>query len=197
MDTNIFRFINNLAQHSHSPDRVLVFYAKYGIVLFAVLLLLSFRNARKTNIGEVAKTIWTGSSAIVALGIAQLIGNQVNRPRPYATLDNVHLLIARTTDFSFPSDHATTVAAVAAGLLLLADRRLGLLAGGAALAMAFSRVYAGVHYPTDVLAGLATGAIVAALGARFATPLITRLLSRLTTTPLRALVTVSRDLPTV
>ena len=72
-------------------------------------------------------------------------------------MPTAHALIDRTSDFSFPSDHATTVGAVAAALWL-ANRRFGLVAGVLALLMAFSRVYVGVHYPGDVLGGLTLGA---------------------------------------
>jgi membrane-associated phospholipid phosphatase len=73
------------------------------------------------------------------------------------------LLVDKTTDFSFPSDHAVMAGAVAMGLFLV-SRRLGLVALVAALLMAFTRVYVGAHYPADVVAGLALGAVVVALG---------------------------------
>ncbi|GAC1361611.1 MAG: hypothetical protein NVSMB32_00820 [Actinomycetota bacterium] len=58
----------------------------------------------------------------------------------------MHLLLARTGDFSFPSDHAAVAGAVATALFLV-DRRIGLVAAILALAMAFARVYVGAHYP--------------------------------------------------
>ena len=48
--------------------------------------------------------------------------------------------------------------------LWLVDRRAGLVAGLLALAMACARVYAGAHYPGDVLGGLLVGSLVAAAG---------------------------------
>jgi membrane-associated phospholipid phosphatase len=83
--------------------------------------------------------------------------------RPYATHPHLVVLASRTSDFSFPSDHAVMAGAVASGLLLV-SRRLGLVAVAAAVLMAFSRVYIAAHYPWDVLAGLALGAAVALLG---------------------------------
>ena len=63
---------------------------------------------------------------------------------PYDALPHVLVLVSRTTDFSFPSDHAVMSGAVAAGVLL-ANRRIGLVAVVAALAMCFTRVYVGVR----------------------------------------------------
>jgi membrane-associated phospholipid phosphatase len=71
-------------------------------------------------------------------------------------------LATRSSDGSFPSDHA--VMADAAAGLWLASRVLGAIADAAAVLMAFSRVYIAAHYPWDVVAGLAFGALVAVLG---------------------------------
>lgn len=103
-------------------------------------------------------------------------------------MTNVHVLVDKTTDFSFPSDHATTAGAVAVGLLF-ANRRWGIVASALAVLTAFTRVYVGAHYPSDVVAGLALGGIVAAAGWFTIVPVLTRLAKRLTRTPLRPLLT--------
>jgi len=158
-------------------------YANDGIVLFALLLLCGFLLARhRRDITGVATSLWTGAAALIALALGQVIGNLVNRARPYDSLANVHLLVHRTTDFSFPSDHATVVGAVAAGLLFV-DRRLGVLATVAAAMMAFTRVYVGAHYPFDVVAGLALGAGVAILGRTLVVPFLGRLVGRVGSSP--------------
>lgn len=80
-------------------------------------------------------------------------------------------------DWSFPSNHAA-IAAAAAVAILLTDRRLGAVAVPAALLMAASRVWIGVHYPHDVLIGLVTGALVAlplTVAARRCAPAVARL----------------------
>jgi len=61
--------------------------------------------------------------------------------------------------------------------------------------MAFARVYVGVHFPGDVLAGLALGAGVAVLGGLVAVPLLARLVTALAGTPLRRLVVGGHDEP--
>jgi membrane-associated phospholipid phosphatase len=188
MDSSLFMSINRLAIRTGWAHAAMRFYADYGIVLFAVLLVVGYLGARRSGkVAGVAASVWAGGAALVALGIAQIVGGAVNRARPYAALPNVQVLIARTADFSFPSDHATTVGAVAVGLVFV-NRRLGAIALVAALAMAFARVYAGAHYPLDVVAGLALGGVIAAIGYRALVPMLTRLGAQLATSRLAPLV---------
>lgn len=96
----------------------------------------------------------------IADGTANLLKLLVNRPRPFVSVAHVSLLITRPASASFPSSHATTALA---GAVLLSwfwprSRRGFLLL---AIAIAFSRVYVGVHYPADVLAGAAIGTAIA------------------------------------
>ena len=187
MDTALFHWINDLAGTSPWLDNVISFYAKYGVVLFAVLLAGSYLEARhRDDIVRVAGTIWAGAAPLVALVVAQAVGRQIDRPRPYTSLQHVHVLVARSTDFSFPSDHATTVGAVAVALLV-ANRRYGVLAGAAAFAMVFAHVYVGAHYPSDVLAGILIGATVAVIGFRIVVPPFAASLRRVASTGIRPL----------
>lgn len=187
MDTSIYRWVNRLADHTHWLHGIARAYANYGVVLFALLLLVSFLDARRqSDFRQLGASVLAGVSTMVALGIGQVIGGAIDRARPYAVLTNVHVLVDKSTDFSFPSDHATMAGAVAVGLLL-ANRRWGTPAIALAVLMAATRVYVGAHYPGDVLAGLALGGVVAALGFLAATP-VAALVGRLARTPLRVLV---------
>lgn len=168
MDASLYRWFNRLADRTGWLHPAAVAYAKFGVGLLVLLLLAAWLIVRQDETEEqavvhMAGVAWAALSALVALGLNQVIGNLVGRARPYAALPGVHVLIARTHDFSFPSDHTCVMGAVAAGLWLV-DRRLGVVAGVAALAMAVIRVYVGVHYPGDVLAGLVVGGVVAAAG---------------------------------
>ncbi len=103
-----------------------------------------------------------GFSFLLGLALNQLILLFVHRMRPYdAGITN--LLIARSADYSFPSDHATAATAIAAAFLLHGMRRSGLAFLAAALLVIVSRVYVGTHYASDVLGGAVTGIIAAAL----------------------------------
>ena len=188
-DGAVFRWINRLADRTRWAHPLFRANASYGIVLFAVLLLITYINGRRhADLYGVASSVWAAGAALVALGIGQLIGGAVNRARPYRAMPNVHLLVDKTNDFSFPSDHATVAGAVAVGLLLT-NRRWGIVAVALAVLMAFTRVYVGAHYPSDVLAGLALGATVAVTGSIVLVPSLTRLAGRLRTTALGPLLT--------
>ncbi len=189
MDGSIFRWINRLADRTSWAHSVFKANATYGIVLFAVLLLVAYIEGRQhADLTAVAASVWAAIAALVALGVGQIIGGAVDRARPYDAMANVHLLVDKTTDFSFPSDHATVAGAVAVGLLF-ADRRWGIIATALAIVMAFTRVYVGAHYPGDVLAGLLLGGLVSTAGWFVIVPLLRRVATWLTATKLRSLVT--------
>jgi membrane-associated phospholipid phosphatase len=188
MDAAVFRAVNWVADHTpwaHGPAAA---FARYGIALFALLLVVSYLDGRRRRVTlTVAGTAWAAAAPLVALAVGQVIGHIVHRVRPYDALPGVHVLIARSADFSFPSDHATAAGAVAAGLLI-ANRRWGIVAAIAALLMAATRVYVGVHYPSDVLAGLALGALVAVGGAAVVVPALDRMARAAVRTRVRPLI---------
>lgn len=183
MDSSVFRWINRFADRTGWAHDFFLNYAKYGIALFAVLLVVAYLEARQSgDFRAVAGSVWAGGAALVALEVGQLIGGALNRARPYDAISGVHVLIDKTTDFSFPSDHATAAGAVAIGLLIT-NRRWGSVAAILAVMMAFTRVYVGAHYLSDVVAGLVLGGGVAAAGAVLIVPSLTRLVKRLSRTP--------------
>lgn len=188
LDASLFRAMNRLADRTSWAHGATVAYAKVGIVAFAAMLVLGWWTARSgADLDMMARVLWAGTGAVVALGLNQVIGGMVDRARPYATLPGVHVLVSRTSDFSFPSDHAVVVGAIATGLLL-AHRRLGSVAVVLALMMAAARVYVGAHYPADVVAGLGLGAVVLVAGGVLAVPLLHRVLGPVERSPLRPLI---------
>jgi undecaprenyl-diphosphatase len=177
----------------HEPVRL---YAKYGVVLFAGLLLLGWWVARRGTATGIAGTrtmaaaLWAPVGMLIAVGLNQPLSNGVHESRPYAVYPHALVLVAKSHDYSFPSDHAVMAGAVAAGLFLV-NRRLGVVAIAAALLMAFARVYVGAHFPLDVIAGLFFGAIVSVASYLAVRAVIEPLVRGLSRTPLRPLLTQS------
>ena len=187
-DRSWFLHVNSFARSTpwlHGPARG---YAGYGVVLFAALLLATWWTARAhRDVRAVAAALWAPVGALLALGLNQPIGRAVAESRPYAVLPHVLVLVPRTSDFSFPSDHAVMSGAVAAGILV-ANRRWGLVAVVAAVLMCLTRVYVGAHFPGDVMAGLLFGAAVSLAGYLLLRRLLERAVRMVAATPLRPLV---------
>ena len=190
MDRSLYKTINRFADRTGWAHGLMRFYAKDGVALFAVLLLIGWWLGRtsSTPIAKVSAAVWTGAGALLALAINQPIGATIDRARPYNAIANMHLLVDKTTDFSFASDHATIAGAVAAGLWLV-NRHLGIMATIAAVAMAFARVYVGAHYPGDVLGGLVLGAVVVVGLYKLAMIGLGPIATALARSPLRTLIT--------
>jgi undecaprenyl-diphosphatase len=96
----------------------------------------------------------------IALAVNQIVSHIWDRPRPFvAHPATVDVLMAYSRDASFPSDHAAAGFAIAT-VLWIVHRRWGALVLAAAVVMSYARVFVGLHYPGDVLAGAAVGVLV-------------------------------------
>ena len=127
-----------------------------GIIwILCGIAMLFFKRTRKYGI-----FVFAGLLCCELFG-NQIIKNIVCRPRP-CHIANVALLIDMPRGFSFPSGH-TFSSFVAATVIAKCDRRLGYAALTFASLIAFSRMYLYVHFPTDVLAGVACGIFFAFL----------------------------------
>ena len=92
-----------------------------------------------------------------------LLKNLVARTRPYEVVDGLHRIIEAQSDYSFPSGHTGSAFAVAVVVFLMCPRKIGVPVLAFAFVIAFSRLYVGVHFPTDVLGGALIGAVIAYL----------------------------------
>lgn len=165
MDVVITRWINAPAGGHPILDTVLVGFTQFGVPLIVLLTILQWWTRQdRTHVRHAA--LAAGLSFLLALAINQAILLFVHRVRPYDA-GITHLLVAPSTDWSFPSDHVTASMAVMAAFAMqrLPRRTLGLLV--LALMVCWSRIYVGTHYFTDVLGGAFTG-ILGAISVRLA-----------------------------
>ncbi len=88
----------------------------------------------------------------------RVMKKNIERVRPCNALDNVHLLVRKSTSNSMPSNHAANFFALAMAFGFYYRRYRGLLFGLAAL-VGVSRIFVGVHYPFDVVMGALVGVI--------------------------------------
>lgn len=154
IDTAAFYFINHTLEN-YFFDRFMPNITKFGnsfylFLLGAILLFLDKRKIRSAGL-----VLLSGIS--VNHYVVLFLKHSIARPRPYEVLSDVNVLIS-SSGFSFPSGHATT-AFIAATILSAYFKRYFLFYGIAAL-VAISRVYLGVHYPSDVGCGAVLGIFV-------------------------------------
>jgi undecaprenyl-diphosphatase len=164
-DFQLFQLINNLAGHNALLDGLarLLVNDYFLTTIMSLLLVISWfvgqdRDQRARNQKAVLR-------AIIALFMANVILKLCNliyfRPRPFVGHE-VNLLFYRPTDSSFPSNPATVGFSLAVAIWLH-NRRLGALLLVLATLFGLSRIYCGVHYPSDIIAGALLGALSAYL----------------------------------
>jgi membrane-associated phospholipid phosphatase len=159
LDRDVFTWV---VEHRAAPlDWVFVALSAAGqasllwIALAPILALWARKPVIFTTL-VTAATVWAADLLTTALKAS------FDRPRPYDVVASADPLLRWDVASSFPSGHAATSAAGAVVLTYLIGRG-GVWLGLLAAAVAFSRVYVGVHYPGDVLAGAAVGAAVGLL----------------------------------
>ena len=128
--------------------------------ILCAVVLLAVPKTRKTGYAAVLSLIF----GVIVTNL--LLKNIVARPRPFAEIEALIPLIAKPTDFSFPSGHTTASFAVALVMLRMLPKKIGIPAVVLAALVAFSRLYLGVHYPTDVLAGFVVALVGSSLAVR-------------------------------
>jgi len=157
-DYSLFQMINNLAHTMPIFNPLMRFLARDGeYVFFAGVIAHWFLHSRDHRPMVVKALI----AACVAMGISGLIAHFYFRARPFVT-HSVYELIPHAANSSFPSDHATGAFVIAMAFFLV-NKKIGtpwLIFAGL---VAISRVWTGVHYPFDIIAGACIG-IASAVG---------------------------------
>jgi undecaprenyl-diphosphatase len=153
VDRRLYVFFRTLG-HTPRAERAVRAFSKlgeHGLLWQAVALAGAALDRRRRS-----RWLRAWTTIVAAFGANQLIKLLVERPRP--DVPGLPPLTGTLSNRSYPSAHATTSAAAARSL---SDLLPAAAVYPLALAMALSRLYLGVHWPSDTAAGLALGTAVA------------------------------------
>ncbi len=153
MNHLIFQQINNLALKYLWLDEIAIFCAQYlGYILVGVLFVFLLKDFRKYY--RVA------GEALVSVILARLVIVEIIRfiwyqPRPFVA-NQVNLLLPHVSSASFPSGHAAFFFALST-LIYFNNKKTGILLLSASFLIGISRIFCGLHWPSDILAGALIG----------------------------------------
>ncbi len=165
MDETLTHLINDLSGQSVVVDQVFIVITKYGVPLMVLAVIIQWWGKRPREESR-QMTIIAGLTFLIGLLIAQVILLFIHRIRPYDAGVS-HLIIDKTIDWSFPSDHAIASLSIAFAYLLNGFRRYALAFFCAAALVCFSRIFVGMHYVSDILGGAGVALVTAYLVNKF------------------------------
>ena len=176
-DLAIITYINQFSQHIPVLDRIIVFLSNFNLFkggVFAVMIWWTwFRNEPQQS-KKREFIISTLVSCIIAIAIARVLALTLPfRLRPLHE-ESLHFLIPHGMPpysldgwSSFPSDHAALYFALATGFLFISRKAGAFALLYTTLIICFPRIYLGLHYPTDILAGAILGILTSLLSNRY------------------------------
>jgi undecaprenyl-diphosphatase len=153
------------------------FYTKLGDsgMLFIVLALLMLCFAKTRRAGGTALAAMAFGLVVTNLTIKPLM----SRARPWVVMEGFETLVRSSDPNSFPSGHTCAAFAFAIAVCMVLPQRWAKAAAvAAAVLMGFSRLYVGVHFPSDVLAGAFIGSMCGLLASWIVTKALERFKAR-------------------
>lgn len=167
MDANIVRKLTSFHGANSLVDSFAAFVSSYSSVFFAAAFFAAIVFAcffrRKERAGLILSAALIMPAVII---VNHFIRSLVSRPRPFEAVEGILPLVCHFPGHSFPSNHAAASFAVAC-LIYMVKPAAGIVFFVLSFLVSFSRVYAGLHYPSDVLVGMAlAGGISALIGVK-------------------------------
>lgn len=158
-NVHLFYLVNHFAGRWPAFDRLMIFFANSGPFLYAGLMILAWFVLPRREGDKRHALVTAVLAGVVALGINYVVGLFWFSPRPFVVLPahSFTQLVAHTPDNSFPSDHAAGSFAFAAASWGTTPRWISATFTAIALIVMVARVFVGVHWPIDVVAGMLVG----------------------------------------
>ncbi len=149
----------NIRNDFFTPAVCFITKTKVMVALWAlaVILMFAFKKTRKASVA-------TGGATVLSyLTCNLLLKNLFGRARPFTLIEGLTVLTKLPTDASFPSGHSSLCFACATAVFILLPKKFGIPALVYAVAIALTRLYVGVHFPSDVFCGMLTGILCGAV----------------------------------
>ncbi|BAS68186.1 MAG: undecaprenyl-diphosphatase [Gammaproteobacteria bacterium] len=155
---DLFLFLNAFTGKNTYLDQIILGFGEVTPYAFIVLIIGLFFFTKRKN-----EAIFSTFSTVLALSISKIIGLLYFHNRPF--MDHIGTTLkAHALDSSLPSDHTTLIFAILSTLLLFkSTRKIALISLPIGIIGSFARVFEGIHYPLDIIAGIAVGLLSAVI----------------------------------
>jgi membrane-associated phospholipid phosphatase len=161
IDKNMVLFISNRRVKLFTAFMKMLTRIGDGVAWFVLCVVFLLLN------GIIPGMAYTGIalaiSSVIQVALQTIIKNIFNRPRPYVKYEEISHVLPPPDRFSFPSGHTAGAFAIAFVFYYFVPFLFVPMLILASL-IAFSRIYLGLHYPSDIIAGIVLGLISALLG---------------------------------
>ena len=167
LNISAFNYINSFTNHSIFLDKLGIFFAKYLVYIFVLIIIIMwFTNKKNKNI-----TLYTFYATTLGLIINYLITLFYFHPRPFM-INLGTQLINHSIGTSLPSDHTTVLLSIAFMLIYFKNtKKLGITLSIFGLLGGIARIFCGIHFPLDIIASIVVSLI--------ATYIVYRLITKL------------------